>query len=84
MTEIFTPALVGATGNLGNVLLPKLTSRYHVTDIMRKSSIADPPTSENITVVKVSDDYPVNEIIPIFKEQHAVICTVSPRVYVVK
>lgn len=65
----------GFTGNLGSYVLKALSSGtdFNVTVISRKSTESNFDSS--INVVKVSDDYPEDELIQAFIGQDAVVLT---------
>ncbi|KAJ9604958.1 hypothetical protein H2200_010347 [Cladophialophora chaetospira] len=78
MSPIKTVALIGASGNLGEVLLPLLRQHYKVTIISRVSSKAQFQEDERVKVTRVKDDYPVDELTAAFQNIDAVVCAVAP------
>jgi nucleoside-diphosphate-sugar epimerase len=79
MSQIKTVALVGASGNLGIGLLPLLRQHYGVTILSRVSSRAEFHEVEGLKVVRLKDDYPVDELTTAFHNIDAVICAVAPK-----
>jgi putative NADH-flavin reductase len=70
--------LIGASGNLGKYILQHLLSspqKFNVTVLARKSSSATYP--ENVKVVKVSDDYPAEELKSAFKGVDVVVASLA-------
>ena len=78
MSQIKTVALIGASGNLGAGLLPILRRHYHVTVISRVSSKAEFQQDQGLQIVRVQDDYPVDELTAAFHNIDAVVCAVAP------
>lgn len=78
MTSNIRNVLVaGATGSVGAPILTALLTEpsFHVTILSRKTSSAKFPP--NVPVIKVSDDYTVDELTSAFQGQDAVISALS-------
>jgi len=69
--------LIGAAGNLGDSVLEHLQSNnsFKITILTRKSSTKTFPPS--LKVIKISDDYPANELEEAFKGNDAVLSFVG-------
>ena len=77
MAPLKSVLLVGATGNAGAPILAALTAdqTFKVSVLTRASSTSTFPPS--VTIHKVSDDYPLPDLIAAFQGQDAVISTIS-------
>ncbi|THV70318.1 NmrA-like family protein [Aureobasidium pullulans] len=70
--------LVGADGNLGPGVLDGLvsTGAFNVTVFKRKSSKSKSNYSEGVQVKLLSDDFPIDELVPALQNQDAIVSTV--------
>jgi putative NADH-flavin reductase len=77
MTHRVVVDYLQASGHLGPYLLKALqaNSSFDVTVVSRQSSTAQFPP--NTKVVKISDSYPKNEILDVFKGQDAVVLSLN-------
>ncbi|KAI1043206.1 hypothetical protein LB505_006157 [Fusarium chuoi] len=69
--------LVGANGNLGSVLLEGLvaSNSFSVSVAKRASSKSTPAHASSVNIVTIPDDLSIEGLIPILKEQDAVIAS---------
>ena len=76
-TALTKVLLIGAGGNLGTAILNAFTSdaRFTVSILTRKSSKST--FSSNLTIHRVSDDYPEPELLSAFKGQDAIVVAIS-------
>ena len=70
--------LVGADGNLGPGVLDGLvsTGAFNVTVFKRKSSKSKSNYPEGVQVKLLSDDFPIDELVPALQNQDAIVSTV--------
>ena len=70
--------LVGADGNLGPTILRGLVEAgFKVTVFKRNSSKSPSNYATGVSVVKISDLFPVDELIPHLKDQDAIVVTTT-------
>ena len=75
MASVKTITLIGAHGNLGQVLLTALLSspKQFQVQVLQRDSSTSPPPSQGVTTIRIPDRFPVEDLTAALTSQDAVI-----------